>query len=273
MVPGDTAVRLVGNVELGTSGTSAGGALVRPRFTYPMQGNTASISIPNLPAYPGYVGLAQALITHPSGQTSYSTGLRFVVGTQGFGANKLGSRAGHPSRVLFTPSGDHALLLNRGSEDVFLYKVAGSSFELQRVFPPRHAFVPRAPLDTTTPLGDVPIGMTLAPDRSTPNNDDALLYVMNEATRTLSVLRVDWASGTIHPFRAQVLTHRGADAFTLSQRRGEELFEDASRPQTSGNFNNSCASCHFEGGDDGNVWQRSVGPRTTMPLYGGTLGT
>jgi YVTN family beta-propeller protein len=273
MEVGDTGVVLVGDAVTAGSGSSSAGALVRPRFTLPLVGNTASLAIPNSSSYDGYVGSAQALITHASGQKSYSTGLKFVVGAQGFGAGKLGYRCGQPSRVLFSPAGDHALLLNRGSEDVFLFKVAGSALELQCVFPPRHDFIPRAPLDTTTPMGDMPTGMALVPDLSTPNDDDALLYVMNEATRTLSVLRVDWAAGTIHPFRAQIPTHRGPDAFTLSQRRGEELFEDASRPQTSGNFNNSCGSCHFEGGDDGNVWQRPVGPRATMPLYGGTLAT
>ncbi len=274
MQPGDTGVVLIGQVEETGPGTSAGALLLRPRFTIPMVGNTASLPIPGVPSYDGFVGLAQALITHPgTGEKTYSTGLRFVIGTQGFGANKMGYRAGHPSRVLFSPAGDHALLLNRGSEDVFLYKLTGSSMELQCVFPPRHGFVPRAPLDTTTPMGDLPLGMALAPDTTTPNNDDARLYILNEATRTLSVLRVDWATGTLHRLKNQIPTHTGPDAFTRSERRGEELFEDASRPQTSGNFNNSCGSCHFEGGDDANAWQRPVGPRATMPLYGGTRGT
>jgi len=269
MQAGDTAVLLVGQTML-----SSGGLLLRPRFFVPMQGNTASFAIPNSPAYDGFVGLAQAQVTRPAThETFYSTGLKFVVGAQGFGTNKLGYRCGHPSRILFSPAGDQVLLLNRGSEDVFLYKIAGSSLELQCVFPPRHGFVPRAPLDTSTPTGDLPLGMAIEPDASTPNNDDARLFVINETTRTLSVLRVDWAAGTIHAYASQIPTHQGPDAFTLSERRGEELFEDASRPQTSGNFNNSCASCHFEGGDDGNVWQRPVGPRATMPLYGGTLGT
>ena len=274
MEAGDTAVLLVGQVQATGSGTPAAGILLRPRFVIPFQGNTATFAIPNSPTYDGFVGLAQAMITHSvAGPKLFSTGLRFVVGTQGFGVGKMGYRAGHPSRVLYSPAGDHAVLLNRGSEDVFLYKVAGSAFELECVFPPRHDFAPRAALDTTTPLGGLPLGMALVPDLTTPNNDDARLYVINETTRTLSVLRIDWATGTIHHNRAQIPTHAGPDAFTLSQRRGEELFEDASRPQTAGNFNNSCGSCHFEGGDDANVWQRPVGPRSTMPLYGGTLGT
>jgi hypothetical protein len=105
------------------------------------------------------------------------------------------------------------------------------------------------------------------------DNDDARLYVLNETTRTLSVLRVDWGANVIQKLQAQIPTLMGADAMTLSERIGEELFEDASRPQTAGNFNNSCGSCHFEGGDDANAWQRSNGPRSTMPMFGGRLGT
>src|SRR4030095_13660140 len=113
----------------------------------------------------------------------------------------------------------------------------------------------------------------------TTNNEDALLYVMNELTRTVSVLRIDWAANTIVQEHAQIPTLLNPDHYTVSQRLGEELFEDASRGQTTaahgtiGEFNNSCASCHFEGGEDGNVWQRPAGPRSTMPVYGGSIAT
>ena len=60
---------------------------------------------------------------------------------------------------------------------------------------------------------------------------------------------------------------------TTSELIGAELFEDSSRAQTAGNFNNSCESCHFEGGADGNVWQRPDGPRSTMPVWGGSFLT
>jgi hypothetical protein len=98
-------------------------------------------------------------------------------------------------------------------------------------------------------------------------------------TRTLSVLRVSWATRTILEVRDQIPTVLGADKFNPSERLGEELFEDASRAQTTGapgtigEFNNSCYSCHFEGGEDSNVWQRGNGPRSTMPFYDGTLLT
>ena len=274
MQPGDTGVVLIGSLEEDGTNSSPSGRLLKPRFTIPLVGNTATLTLASTPLQSGTVGLAQAFVTHPgSGEQVYSTGLRFVTATAGFGANKMGYRAGHPSRVLFSPDGDHALMLNRGSEDLFLYKVTGNNLELRSVFPPRYGFVAREPLDTTSPLGDLPLGMALTPDLSTPDNDDARVFIVNETTRTLSILRVDWVTGTIHRQKNQINLHQGPDAFTLSERVGQELFEDASRPQTAGNFNNSCASCHFEGGDDANVWQRGAGPRSTMPVYGGTLGT
>jgi cytochrome c553 len=245
---------------------------VRARYVYPIVNGAVSVALPNLPGYEGSVLSAQAVVS-VSGQLAHlSNGLRVRIGTQGFGLNKLGYRAGHPGRVAFNAAGDRALLLNRGSEDLFLYRVTGSDMELVNVFPPRLQFQERTPLDATTPLGDLPLGMAVIGDATT-QADDALVYVINELTRTLSVLRVDWTTGVILKEHDQIATHQGPDAFSLSVRHGNELFEDASRPQTSGNFNNSCASCHFEGGEDSNVWQRPAGPRSTMPMYGGTLAT
>lgn len=273
MQPGDTGSLFLGNFETNAQLGQAGTLYVKPRFTIPMIGNKAVFQIPNNPNYNGVALLAQALVTSPGGEQTLSTAVRWVMGTQGFGTNKMGYRAGHPGRVTFNAAGTHAVMVNRGSEDVFLYKVTANNLELQCVFPPRHNFAARAALDTTTPMGDLPLGMAMIPDATTPNNDDARLFVINETTRTLSVLRIDFPTGTVHKLKDQIPTHQGADVFTTSERVGEELFEDASRPQTAGNFNNSCGSCHFEGGDDGNVWQRGAGPRSTMPVYGGTKGT
>ena len=121
-------------------------------------------------------------------------------------------------------------------------------------------------------MGDLPLGMTMVPDPTTPN-DDALIYVQNEATRTLSVLRVNFRTNTIFKEHDQISTHSGQDIFTRSVLIGQELFEDASRAQTSGNFNNACSSCHLEGGTDSNVWQTPAGPRSTTPVHGGSLLT
>jgi YVTN family beta-propeller protein len=232
-----------------------------------------SVGIPSDPGLNGQVLPMQAAVVElPSAAVKLANGLKVAFGATGYGANKLGMRAGHPQQIVYSADGTRALLLNRGSEDVFLYDVSGSNWTLRTVYPPRLNFAPRAALDPTTPMGDLPLGMALAADGST-NNNDALVYVINEGNRTLSRLRVDWTTGVITKEGAQANTVTTPDVKTLSERIGQELFEDASRAQTTGNFNNSCASCHFEGGADGNVWQRPAGPRSTMPVFGGTLGT
>lgn len=279
LAPGQTAIVYIGaqtNIPRGSNGTQ----LVHPRFAYPVPpSGLVSVPVPNRNALDGLVAFAQARFFNPGGAPAqFSNGLKLKLARVQAGLNAMGHRAGHPSRVAYSPDGGGVLMLNRGSEDLFLYRVQGGNFRLASVYPPRIQFAERASLDTTSPMGDLPLGMALHADLSTSNND-SLVYVMNELTRTLSVLRVDWTTAAITKERDQIPTLLGPDQFTYSERLGDELFEDASRAQTTGGrgtvgeFNNSCASCHFEGGEDGNVWQRPNGPRSTMPMYGGTLGT
>ncbi|MGK0205879.1 MAG: DNA-binding beta-propeller fold protein YncE, partial [Planctomycetota bacterium] len=274
LAPGDVATLHLGS-HLANIPVTGGTLLTRPRISRNISSGTASftvhVSATNLIDLVGY---AQIVVDVGGFGTEFmvSNGLKFRLETTGHTAGKMGHRAGHPSRVSYNAAGDHVLMLNRGSEDLFLYSASGSDLTLRATFPERMEFEERNALDSSTPMGDLPLGMAIVPDATTAN-DDALVYVINEGTRTLSSIRVDFTAGTMHKERSQVLTITSADKFTLSERVGQELFEDASRPQTSGNFNNSCASCHFEGGADGNVWQRPAGPRSTMPVYGGTLGT
>ncbi len=279
LAPGQSAILYIGapvNIPRGSNGTQ----LVNPRFAYPVAPNgTVQVNVPNRAALNGLVSYAQARFFNTGGvPAQFSNGLKIQVARVAPIANSLGHRAGHPSRVAFSPDGGSVLMLNRGSEDVFLYRVQAGTYNLAAVYPPRVEFAERTAFDTTTGLGDLPLGMALRADPATTNND-SLVYVMNELTRTLSVLRVDWSTAAITKERDQIPTLLGPDSYTLPERIGDELFEDASRAQTTGGrgtvgeFNNSCGSCHFEGGEDGNVWQRPAGPRSTMPMYGGTLGT
>ncbi len=269
--PGAVLLCAVGteqSVPLGAVGT----LLVNPIAVNVMVGTTHSATVPGSAA-PGSVAVLQvAELDTFGGLVALSNGVRAVIGTSDYGVDKMGYRAGQPGRVLYNEAGDRALLLNRGSEDVFLYEVNGSSMELMTVFPPRHDFVERAALDTSTPMGDLPLGMAFVEDSST-NNDDGTLFVINETTRTVSSLFVDFEAGVIQQCADQVSTLEDGDLMTVSERIGQELFEDASRAQTAGNFNNSCSSCHFEGNADANVWQRPAGPRSTMQVYGGSLLT
>ena len=271
--PGDTAQLIVGMREQAPAGPVGGtGAIyVDPRVTIPFAGDSASFSIPANPLYDGLVLVVQARIVRSS-RVYLSNGVRVHVRSQNNAVNKLGHMAGQPGLVSYNAAGNRVLLLNRGSEDVFLYKVAGSDFEFMTVYPPRLNHQPRAALDTTSPLGDIPLGMVVVDDAST-QNDDALVYVHNEGNRTVSTLRVNWKTGEIAKEKGQIGLLTTPDRMTASQVLGQEMFEDASRPQTSGHFNNSCASCHFEGGEDANVWQRPAGPRSTMPMYGGIRAT
>ncbi len=245
---------------------------VRSMFT-----GSRTIPVPNEPALEGAeICLQVASFRESDGYMTadYSNGLRVRGSVNNYGNlgdDMMGHRAGNPAHALWHGN-DKVLMLNRASEDLFLYEISGSDMRLRTVFPPRNAFAERAALDTTTPLGDLPLGMAMVDDAST-TNDDSLVYIINELTRTLSVLRVEWETGVITKEADQIGTLSGADAKSLSQRLGLELFEDASRGQTAGRFNNSCGSCHFEGGDDRIVWQRPAGPRSTMPLYGGIEGT
>lgn len=272
--PNQTAKIWVGRLTYINLG-SVGEQYVRTRFVYNVNGvGEATMTIPNAPQLAGVSAYAQAAFFNSTTGVleRLSNGVEIFLGTEGYGVGKMGHRAGQPSRVQYDPSGSIAVMMNRGSEDFFVYSVNGSTMELASVYPPRHNFQPRQPLDTTTPTGDFPLGFAMIQDPAT-TNDDAWLVVMNEATRTLSKLRIDFKTCTIHNAGGQIPTLIAPDDFNASVRLGEEVFEDASRPQTAGNFNNSCTSCHFEGGEDGNVWQRGNGPRATMPMYGGTLLT
>lgn len=275
---GHTALLVIGPKVQQSGGIGFVWAGMRATFPVPPSGQF-TLPIPNIAQLEGKAQVAQVVVSNSSGiPVAISNGLEFVMSASVHGTGKMGQRAGHPSRVAYNSAGNRVLMLNRGSEDLFLYDASGSNLTLRAIFPPRADFEERTALDTTTPMGDLPLGMAVVDDASTPNND-ALVYVINELTRTLSVLRVGWATGTITQERDQIPVLLSPDLYTFSERLGDELLEDASRAQTTGahlavgGFNNSCGSCHFEGGEDGNVWQRPAGPRSTMPFYDGSLMT
>lgn len=275
--PGDQGFFWAGqevNLPLGAYGT----LLVTPDLVLPMANDgTGTFRLPvNLPSNSNLDGVAVpvqgAIFNVANLFVTFSNGVKTVLSSDAPGTGNLGHRAGHPFRAMYNAAGDHALLLNQGSEDVFLFSVNGSDMELINVFPPRYDFVERAPLDKTTPMGDQPFGWTMVEDPDTVN-DDVLVYIQNETTRTLSTLRVDFETGTITKERDQLVTITGPDSKNNLQLLGQEFFNDASRAQTAGNFNNSCSSCHNAGAEDGKVWQRPAGPRSTMPINGGPLLT
>lgn len=272
----DFPVLILGITETNIPMPGSGTLLCDPFQTFNIFSGTRTFNIPDDPSLDGVeVCFQVAIFKGPSlTQVNLSNGLRLRAGFVGYGElgeNRMGHRAGHPAFARWHGN-DRVLMLNRGSEDLFLFEANGSDLRLMTVFPPRNHFVERAAFDTTTPMGDLPLGMAMVDDPSTVN-DDSLVVVANELTRTVSVLRVDWETAVITQEHAQIGTLSGPDKKSDLLKIGMELFEDASRAQTAGRFNNSCGSCHFEGGDDRIAWQRPAGPRSTMPMYGGTLGT
>jgi len=265
----DLAQLFIGTQEL-QQNTPQGVKRVVPRFMFDLSSGSKTINIPNRAALDGLTLVCQARITRITGEHCYTNAVRMRLRPSGVSPDELGHRAGQPSRALFNAAGDRLLLMNRGSEDIFLYEVQGGQLSLKAVYPPRIGFSPRSALDTSTTTGDLPLGIALHEE---PGTDRARIYLINEATRTVSHLEVDFANNAFAQASPQIKTLLKPDAMTFSARLGLEIFEDASREETTGNFNNSCASCHFEGGEDGNVWQRPAGPRSTMPVYGGSLGT
>ncbi|HKE01319.1 MAG TPA: hypothetical protein VKE69_09940, partial [Planctomycetota bacterium] len=185
-------------------------------------------------------------------------------------------RIGQPSRVEISADGRRALVLSRGSEDIAVFDVTGAHPQFVSIFPRRDSTPSptqldknHTPFDAARLIGDRPTGLLLADEGG--RNDLATAFVNAETSRDLSILNVSYTtgvvsnpSGTLHK-----VIPTGSDAFTALEREGSEIFSDASRDQTTGNFNNSCESCHFEGGEDGSVWARPVGPRSTIAMYGG----
>lgn len=55
--------------------------------------------------------------------------------------------------------------------------------------------------------------------------------------------------------------------------RGRALFTRTTNPDVSADGNFACATCHFEGGEDGQVWVVAEGPRQTPALAGRLEGT
>lgn len=238
----------------------------------------------NIPALAGISAYFQGFIGNGTATSPIvlTNGVRTVLGTASgtVPARTIGHRIGHPSRVEFSGSGSRALVLSRGSEDVMMFDLTGPSPRFMQIFPRRDDTPSASQLDKNhTPfamnrlIGDKPTGMLLTDE--SPLTEQAKLLVNNEGSRDLSLLVANYATGVLDAPSGSLVkvVAPGADKFTLGARIGGEIFADASRAQTTGNFNNSCESCHFRGGDDGSVWTRGNGPRSTIAMYGGIRRT
>ena len=150
--------------------------------------------------------------------------------------------------VIFSPVGDIFFVATQGSDRVEVYDTNTQAF--------------LGGLNT----GSSPQGLSF-------NNDASKLYVHNFLSRSVSVFDT---SGFIHgttnsaEMLAEVITVTNE---TLSPEllEGKRIFYNASDPRMSQDGYISCASCHLDGGSDGQVWdftQVGEGLRNTITLRG-----
>ncbi|HET6202498.1 MAG TPA: YncE family protein [Planctomycetota bacterium] len=249
---------------LGASGVAGAGS------------RTWTFGVPNDPGIVGGSVYGQAAVfdaNAPAG-LSFSNAVRVVVGnpSDSIPPSRFGYRVGLPSRVEFSADGTRAYLLDRAGEQVLTFDATGLVPRFLSVFPRRDVAANRTPFDPARGIGDTPSGLVVLDDPSSADND-AVVYVLNETSRDLSLLRANHDAGVIAKAVATNPSVVQIDRFTPAQKQGREIFADASRPVTSANFNNSCEVCHFEGNDDSTAWRRSVGPRSTPPMFGGIFAT
>jgi YVTN family beta-propeller protein len=116
--------------------------------------------------------------------------------------------------------------------------------------------------------GKNPLGIAIR--NNGPGNNFA--YVMNYISRNVSVVNLDTDSvARVIPTTALPLAgtqdeqlHVGKEVFFAS--RG--VFDGGKTNRLSADGWQNCASCHFDGLTDGNIWSFNAGPRKAVPLNG-----
>jgi YVTN family beta-propeller protein len=105
------------------------------------------------------------------------------------------------------------------------------------------------------PVGANPRGVVL-------NGDSSRVYVHNVIDATISIIDTSRLSVI------DTLPIDLDDTISIDVLIGAELFHTATDPRLSESRWVSCASCHFDGMSDGNVWAGfDDGPRNTPPLF------
>jgi len=157
-----------------------------------------------------------------------------------------------PMDIEFSPRGDYAFIALQGNNEVAVFDLL--------------AVLGRSTRTTTWrfPAGDAPRGLAL-------DLESGSLWVHNFLGRDLT--RHDLgdflATGSRRPSSTPVSTGI-PETLTPAQLRGKKLFYSASDAMSLENYM-SCASCHFDGGQDGRVFdftQRGEGLRNTTDLRG-----
>jgi DNA-binding beta-propeller fold protein YncE len=176
----------------------------------------------------------------------------------------FGRRVAQPVQVEFSEDGKRAFVFGLASEDVTVFDVASGVAKYQTSYPDR-SFV-RVPFSASQPMGENPNGAVvklIGPSVSR-------LYITNSTSQDVTAVSFSSISNQFSPgtLRLSAVTD---DTFTPAERRGREMFMDATRLQTTSDFNGSCSECHFDGLQDGLTWHFNEGPRRTISLAGGPM--
>jgi DNA-binding beta-propeller fold protein YncE len=157
-----------------------------------------------------------------------------------------------PMDIEFSPRGDYAFIALQGNNEVAVFDLL--------------AVLGRSTRTTTWrfPAGEAPRGLAFGAATGS-------LWVHNFLGRDLTRHELGnfLASGSRRPSSTSVSTEV-PESLTPAQLRGKKLFYSASDAMSLENYM-SCASCHFDGGQDGRVFdftQRGEGLRNTTDLRG-----
>jgi DNA-binding beta-propeller fold protein YncE len=169
------------------------------------------------------------------------------------GVEDLGARIDLNDRdlaqsLIFSPAGDIFFVATQGSNRIEVYDANNLGL-----------------------LGGMNTG--LAPQGMAFNSDGSKLYVHNFMSRSVSAFDTTDFIDAVNN-EAPELVEIGTvsnEAVSPQVLRGKQIFYDASDPRMNRDGYISCASCHIDGGSDGQVWdftQEGEGLRNTIPLVG-----
>lgn len=116
-------------------------------------------------------------------------------------------------------------------------------------------------------------GSGLAPDGMAISPDGNRLYVHHFMSRTVEIFDVSAIGASVSDITTPmtVVSTVATESLAPAVLRGKQIFYNAADPRMSRDSYISCASCHFDGGHDGLVWDftgRGEGLRNTATLLG-----